>query len=232
MVPPPDTPEGLVLVAALIIGIGYALLLIADATTLATDASEWVGIPLLLGTVAIFALAGRMGEESGRVRSTELELARTVALREESVQPPNPDSALARVMKEHLRASAQTRCAVRSHAYAAGPALWGTLLALAAAVSWGIGWATGTTWPGYLAVVLELPAFVLLVLAVAVLGLGVGAARKVDGFERLSPRRWRQFDLRAPAIAEAVQAYGWLSEFDRTLWNDAGLGLPGAPATA
>jgi hypothetical protein len=214
------------LICALIVATGYLLLLVAESTTLANASGEFIALPLILGTIAIFSLAGRIALDDGRTRVAELELARTVAVHETSEQMPNPDSPLGGVLKEYLRTTTDARRVARSHAYAAGPVLWGTLLALAATVSWGIGLGTGGSWLAYLAIVLEWPALVLLTLGVAILGSAVGVRTKVDGFEWITPRRWRRYEERPVAVDDSIRACSWLEEFGRRTWLDAGLSAP------
>lgn len=214
-VPAPDTSEGRVLVYALLVAIVYVLILIADATTLADQAAEFIELPLILGVIISFAVGISLTSQYARIRLTELELARTVSVHEGPDQMPSADSPLGKVMKEYVRTTAEFRRRARSHAYAAGPVVWGSLFALSSVVIWGIGMATGTNWPIYLALVLELPALVLLTIGVVILGTTVGVRQKVDGFDMLTPRRWRRFDQRNPTVDEVLQGCEWLGELYR-----------------
>lgn len=215
--PSPDTPEGRTLIYALVVGVAYVLLLVADATTLANDSAGFIELPLILGTIASFATAGMLAADYARVRTLDLELARTVSVHRTADLMPLSDSPLAEVMREYARAAMEYRRSARSHAYAAGPIVWGTLVAFAATVSWGVGLATGTTWPVYLALVVELPALVLLTFGVAVLGTTIGANRSVAGFDLLTPRRWRRFDQFTKAIEETIRICPWLDDYSRAL---------------
>ena len=215
--PPPDTPEGRALIYALVLGVAYVLLLVADATTLANDSAAFIELPLILGTVASFAIASMLASEYARIRNLDLELARTVSVHRTSDQMPEPESPLGNVMKEYARASMEFRRSARSHAYAAGPIVWGTLVAFWAMVSWGVGLATGTTWLVYFALVVEIPALALLTFGIAVLGTTVGVNRRVDGFDALTPRRWRRFDQQTRTIEETIRICPWLDQFSRDL---------------
>ena len=215
--PPPDSPEGRVLIYALIIGISYVLLLVADAATLASLSAAFVPLPLILGTIASFAVGGMLVSEYARIRLTELELARTVSVRGSADEMPSADSPLGQVMKEYGRSAIDFRRAARSHAYAAGPILWGTLLAFASTVIWGIGFATSVTWTIDLALVIEIPALMLLTFGVAVLGTTIGIRQPVAGYDWLTPNRWRQYDRWTPAVDEAVRTCRWLDEFEHGL---------------
>ena len=217
--PPPDTPEGRALIYALVLGVAYVLLLVADATTFANNSAEFLELPLILGTIASFATGGMLASEFARIRNLDLELARTVSVHRSADQMPEADSPLGNVMKEYARASMEIRRSARSHAYAAGPIVWGTLVAFAATVSWIVGLATGTTWPVYFALIVEIPALVLLTFGVAVLGTTIGVNRKVEGFDALTPRRWRRYDQRTKAIEETFRICPWLDDFQRDLYS-------------
>lgn len=227
--PGPDTPEGRVLIYALIAGVAYIVLLIADATSLADASAEFIAIPLILGTVASFAVGGMVTSGYARIRLTELELARTVSVHEGSDQAPAADSSLGNVMKEYARVAVDFRRTARCHAYAAGPILWGTLLAFAAAVIWGVGLATGTIWPTYLALVTEIPAIIFLTLGVAVLGTTVGMGKNVEGFDWLTPQRWRRFNERSRAVEDSIRSFPWLDQYRQALWTTADLGSGTGP---
>lgn len=229
--PPPDTPEGRTLIYSLVLGVAYVLLVVADTTTLANDSAAFIELPLILGTIASFATAGMLVAGSARIRTLDLELARTVSVHKSADQMPFPDSPLAEVMREYARASLELRRSARSHAYAAGPIVWGTLAAFAATLCWGVGLATGTTWPTYLALVIELPALMLLTFGVSVLGTAIGMNRSVDGFAALTPRRWRWYNQPTRTIEQTIRICPWLDEYCRSLWASfAGRAVPEAGA--
>ncbi len=197
---------------ALFAGVVYVLLLLGVNTPLADQDSAWLPLVLILGTFVAFGLGSMLGADFARVRLVELELARTVAVHSGSGQAPESDSPLGRVLKEYAQSADEMRRHGRVHSYAAGPALWGAGFALAAAVLWGLSFTTGTVWVNYVAIVLLLPTIVLLFFSVSVLAFGIGFEKSVEGFDSLTPRRWRQFDGRSAAMAEAVATLPWLAE--------------------
>lgn len=211
--PEPDTPEGRVLIYGLVAGLAYVLLVVAFNTTLADQSAEFIQLPLLLGAISSLAVGVMLGADYARARHFELELARTVSVHAASGEMPAPDAPLGQVLKEYARAAVEQRGSARSHAYAAGPAVWGTLCALAATVSWGFSIASGADWLTYLALVIEVPAIALLVTSVSVLGTAIGLTREAAGFDVLTPRRWRRFNQTPPAVEEALRTCPWLQEF-------------------
>lgn len=216
-VPQPDTPEGRVLAYALIAATVYALLVVADNVSLANLSASFIQLPLILATIATFAIAGMLASDYARIRQFELELARTVSVHSGADQLPEPDSPLGNVLKEYARTSADLRQHARAHAYAAGPAVWGTLLTLAATVCWGLSIGSGAIWMTYLALVIELPALTLLVFSMSVLGTAIGVRRAVAGFDALTPRRWRRYSQRSSAVDDALKTCPWLDQFVRDL---------------
>jgi hypothetical protein len=215
--PPPDTPEGRVLIFALLAGTGYTLLLVADAASLADQVAAFITLPLILGTIATFATGGLLSAEYGRIRTVELELAKATAQPYGAGRTPTADSRLGSVWREYLRTADQMRRSARSLAYAAGPLLWGTLLALGSAISWGFDVGSGAIWPTYLALIGEIPALTFLTLGVAILATGVGSSRGFAVLGVLTPQRWKRWSDRVAAVDEAVQSIPWLEVFAQTL---------------
>ena len=231
-VPPPDTSEGRLVVLGVLVAAVYVLLLLADNTALADAAGAFVPLLLVLGTVIIFSIGGMLGADEARQRHFELELARTVAVHSGAGQLPESNTPLGRVLVEYLRSAEEMRQHGRIHAYAAGPALYGAAAALGAAVFWGIGLATGTIWLGYLAVVVELPAMVLLAFSVAMLANGSSRIRTTAGFNVLTPHRWRRHETQSSAFAEALSSLPWLKEAAETMVPPARAPTPVAPIGA
>lgn len=203
------------LVVGVIVGIAYAILLVAEATTLANQSAAFVPLLLVLGMIGAFSMGVLLATEYGQLRLLELEMAGAISAHDNPEDLPTPNSVVGVVLKEYVRASVEFRRSARCHAYAAGPLVWGALASLAAAVFWGLGFATGTTWPTYLALILVLPALVLLSGGVAILGTGVGRENSVPGFEFLSPQRWRRYGNRPAAIQTMLRECPWLEEFAR-----------------
>ena len=210
-VPPPDSTEGRALVIGLLAGVFYVMLLVGANTPLTNFDWVWIPLVLILATVVSFNLGARLDADHARVRLLELELARTVAVHSGAGQLPEADAPLGRVMTEYARTAEAMRRRARAHAYAAGPAIWGAGLALAAALLWGLSFTTTTVWVNYVAVVVELPAFVLLFYSVGVLALNVGGQREAAGFAALTPRRWRRYEERNAVLDATIATLPWLA---------------------
>lgn len=210
-VPPPDSTEGRALTIGLLVGVFYVMLLVGANTPLTNFDWVWIPLVLLLATIVTFNLGARLDADYGRVRLLELELARTIAVHSGAGQLPEPDAPLGRVLKEYALTAEAMRQRARAHAYAAGPAIWGAGASLAAALLWGLSLTTSTIWVNYLAVVVELPAFVLLFYAVGVLALNVGSQREAVGFAALTPRRWRRYDERSATLDATIATLPWLT---------------------
>lgn len=215
--PSPDTPAGRILIIGLLAGTVYALLLVGVNTSLADEAAIWVPLVLILGTLVSFFLGTMLGADRGRAQLLELELARTIAVHSGAGQLPEADSPLGKVLRGFVLASDEERRHTRVHAYAAGPAAWGAGSALAAAIVWGLSFSTSSPWVGYVAIVVELPALVLLSVSVAILASAIGWDREVPGFESLTPRRWRRYLERDETARQALAELPWLSAFARNL---------------
>ena len=186
------------------------MLLVAANTPLSNFDGVWVPLVLVLATIVSFNLGARLDADHARVRLLELELARTVAVHSGSGQLPDPEDPLGRVLAEYASTAEAMRRRGRTHAYAAGPAIWGAGCALAAAVLWGLSLTTSAVWVNYLAIVVELPAFVLLFYAIGVLALNIGGTREAAGFAALTPRRWRRYEERSTALDGAIAMLPWL----------------------
>lgn len=234
-VPAPDTSEGRLVILGVVVALAYVLLLVADNTPLADGAAAWVPLLLVLGTIVMFAIGATLGADAARVRHFELELSRTVAVHGGAGQLPEPNTPLGRVLVEYLRSAEETRDHGRVHSYASGPALYGAACALFAAVLWGVGLTTGGIWLGYLAVVVELPALVLLSFSVAVLASGPERLHSTAGFAVLTPRRWRRFDRAGAALEDAMTTLPWLKGARDTMVpptpSTVPLAAPAAPAS-
>jgi hypothetical protein len=229
-VPAPDTPEGRVVLAALIVGVVYVLLLVADDVSLAGASVWFVPLVLILATVVTFSVASMVGSDYARTRQFELELARTVAVHSVAGETPADGTPIGEVLKEYVRTADELRRTSRVHAYAAGPALYGAVTALGAAVFWGISLATGTIWLTYLAILVELPAFLTLVFAVTVLGTESGHRSDVPSFDALTPHRWRHYQQANPAVDVALRGLPWLHEFAEETRTSGWVSTPAAPS--
>lgn len=209
-IPAPDSTEGRALIVALIVGIFYALLLVGANTPLSNFDWVWIPLVLVLATIVSFQLSARLDSDHARAEMLELELARTVAVHAGSGQLPGPGSPLGRVLTEYARTADAMRRRARAHAYAAGPALWGAAFALVAAVLWGLSVTGAVDWVNYLAIVVELPALVLLFYTVGALALNIGGEREVEGFVALTPRRMRRYASRSATYEATIAEVPWL----------------------
>lgn len=226
-VPSPDTSEGHALIAGLLAGVLYVLLLVGANTPLSNFDWVWVPLVLVLATIVSFNLSARLDADYARVRLLELELARTVAVHGTSGQLPERDTPLGRVLTEYAHTAEAMRRRARAHAYAAGPAIWGAGFALAGALLWGLSLTTSSVWVNYLAIVVELPAFVLLFYAIGVLALNVGGHREAAGFAALTPRRWRRYEERNAALDATLASLPWLTQGDAAPTDAAAPSPPG-----
>jgi len=216
-VPQPDTPAGRVLTTSLIVGTVYTLILVADNVPMTNQSAWFVPLLLILATIVSFFIVSSVGADYARIRHFELELARTVAVHSATGQAPEAGTALGTVLKEYVRTADEVRRHARVHAYAAGPSVYGAVLTLGAAVFWGMSFTTGAIWLNYLAVVVELPALMLLVFSVSVLGTSIGSGVGVPGFDALTPTRWRHYQEPNPGLDEALRGLPWLNEFAESI---------------
>ncbi len=230
-VPPPDSTEGRALILGLLAAILYVSLLVAANTPLTNFDWTWVPLVLILATILTFNLGARLDSDHARANLLELELARTIAVHRGSGQLPEAESPLGRVLSEYARTAEATRRRARVHAYAAGPAVWGAGCALAAAFFWGLSYTTSTVGLNYLAIVIELPAFVLLFYAIGILALNVGGRRSVVGFAALTPRRWRRYDERSASLEAAFATLPWLADEKSQFSQDGPTVVPGSSST-
>jgi len=197
----------------MIVGIVYVLLLVADNVPLADQSAWFVPLLLILATIVTFFIVSSVGADYARIRHFELELARTVAVHSVAGQLPEPGTPIGEVLKEYVCTADEVRRHARVHAYAAGASVYGAILTLGAAVFWGMSFTTGAIWLTYLGVLVELPALMLLVFAVTILGTAVGARDEIPGFEALTPHRWRHYREPNPGLDAALGGLPWLNVF-------------------
>jgi len=210
-----------VLAVSLMAGTVFALLLVAVNTSMVNWSAAWIPLVLILAALLSLTLSSRLLTDRSNVRLVELELARTVSVHSAAGQLPEAGTPLGGVLREYVRTADEMRRHWRTDAYAAGPAMWGAALALLAAIFWGLSFSTGTVWVGYLSIVVELPALTLLFFSVATIATAAGQTRAVSVFAVLTPRRWRTFDDRTPAVDEALAGIPWLAEYARSLQTAA-----------
>lgn len=213
--PPPDSREGVVLVAAGSLALVYVLLFVAQYDTMVRLAFSVTTLSLILSVVSAFALGVMLGSDISTFQRLELELARTVLAYVGSGTPPPSEAPLAGVWRAHVAAAEEARRMGRAHAYALGLFASAGLLSLGAALLSGLGTVTGTRDVSGLGMFVEWFAFAFLVAGAAAVVASVGYSAPVPFFENVAPRRWRRNAGRQQAVDGAVSEIAWLSEYSR-----------------
>jgi len=210
--PPPDSPGGLVILVAIILGTAYVLLLVGTYSSLAAEAPWIIPLNLALGVVVSFFLVSMIGSDRARATQFELEFARTVEAHLAAGETLVEASPLGGILAEYARAADRQRRAAREHVYAAGPALYSTALALAATLLIGLAYATGSSDAIIgLAMVAELVAFFLLTLTAGALALSIGRHEEVRGFDVIMPRRWSRVADASFPFTHALTGVPWVT---------------------
>ena len=189
--PPPDSPGGLAILFAIILGAAYILLLVGAYSALCAEAGWFVPLNLVLSVVVSFFLVSMLGSDRARATEFELEFARTAEAHLSAGETLVEASPLGGILSEYARAAEEQRRSVREHLYAAGPALYSTAFALLSTLLVGLALVGGAL-PNLLGigVLLELGAFVLLGLSAGALAMSVGRDGEVRGFDIIVLRRW------------------------------------------
>jgi hypothetical protein len=194
----------------------YVLVLIAEYNPM-TALSLWItSLSLVVGTVGAFALAAMLGADIAAYQRLELDLARTVLAYVGSGSAPASDAPLAGVWRAYVSAADESRRVARSHAYALGPFVVGGFLSLTALLLTILGGVTATQNLLGVGLVVEVPAFFLLLAGGAALALTVGYSTPVPVYDSLAARRWRRNSGRAEAVETALGSIPWLPEFARS----------------
>jgi hypothetical protein len=210
--PPPDSPGGLAVLGALILGVVYVLLLVGAYSDLEAQVLWFVPLTLILAVIASFFLVSMIGSDRARATDFELEFARTVQAHLAAGETLVKASPLGGILSEYARAADEQRRSAREHTYAAGPAIYSTGLALASTLIFGLAFVTGT--PAGLLVVgflAELGALVLLALAAGLLVLSVGRAKEVREFDPLVLRRWSPVTRPSFPFTHSLSDVPWAS---------------------
>lgn len=189
--PRPDSPGGLAVLGAIILGTAYLLLLVGAYSALSAEALWIVTLNLLLSALVTLSLISMIASDRARAAMFELEFARTVQAHLAAGETLVEASPLGGILKEYARAASEQRRAAREHVYAASPALFSTALSLAATLVVGLAYATGSD-PDLIGIgmLIELGALVLLALAAGALTFSVGRAADVAWFDAIALRRW------------------------------------------
>jgi hypothetical protein len=211
-VPPPDSPGGLALLGALILGTAYVLLLVGAYSALEAQVLWFVPLTLLLAVVASFFLVSMIGSDRARATDFELEFARTVQAHLAAGETLVEASPLGGILSEYASAADEQRRSAREHTYAAGPAVYGTGFALLSTLFFGLAFVTGT--PAGLLVIgflAELGALILLAFAAGLLVLSVGRSKEVREFDALVLRRWSQVARPSFPFSHSLSDVPWAS---------------------
>lgn len=197
--PPPDSPAGLTVLSAIILGAAYVLVLVGAYSALSAEALWVVSLNLVLAVFVSLILVSMTASDRARAAAFELDFARTVEAHLAAGEALVEASPLGGILQEFARAADEQRRAAREHVYAASPAVYSSALAVLATLMVGLAYATGGD-PDLigLAMVVELFAFVLLVLTAGALALSVGRYSEVSAFGAIVLRRW--LDVARPSF--------------------------------
>jgi len=197
------------------LGLVYVVVLLSEYSPMLSFSWDLVGLTLIVGTVGTFALATMLGIDINSFQRLDLDLAETILAVTPYGAAPAPEAPVAGVWRAYVTTSEEARRVARAHAYAFGPFLVGTVLALAATLLAGLGNLAAVPDLIGLALLVELFALVGLFAGGAALLLTVGYASPVPGFDFFAAKRWRRNVGRAHAIDEALSSVPWLREFHR-----------------
>jgi hypothetical protein len=211
--PPPDSPGGYSVLWAIILGLVYILLMIGAYSAFCAEGFWVVTLNLVLGAIVSFFLIASLASERSRATSFELEFARTVEAHQAAGETLAEASPLGGILASYAHAAEDQRRAAREHSYAAGPAVYSTAIALGATLLLGLSYATGSD-PNLIgvAMLVELPAFVLLGLSTGILALSVGRSADVKEFDAIVLRRWVQVTKPSFAFTHALSSVPWAAE--------------------
>lgn len=208
--PPPDSRAGLALLGSIVMGLVYVLVFVSTYSALSAEGLWVVVLTLLLGVVVSFFLVSMISSERARASDFELEFARTVQAHLAAGETIIETSPLGGILTEYARVARDQRSSAREHAYAAGPAIYGTGFALVSTLLLGLAYAVGS--PANLigvAMLFELPAFLLLFFSTALLALSVGRAKEVAEFSPLVLRRWLRISEPSFPFTHSVSDVPW-----------------------
>lgn len=212
----PDSPGGLAVLGAIVLGLAYVIVMVSNYSALCAEALWVVVLNLLLGAVASFFLISMIASDRARATDFELEFARTVQAHVAAGETLVEASPLGGILRAYARAAHEQRAAAREHAYAAGPAIGSTGLAVLATLLVGLAYAVGSP-PDLIgvAMVIEFGAFVLLGLSAGILALSVGRRAEVVEFDALVLRRWSGVADPSFPFTYALSEVPWATHPDR-----------------
>lgn len=231
--PAPDTRGGLALLGAIILGVAYLLLLVGAYSALSAQALWVVTVNLILSVVVTLFLVSMISSDRARATEFELDFARTVQAHLAAGETLVEASPLGGILTEYARAAKEQRQLAREHAYAAGPAVYSTALALLATLVVGLAFVTGGV-PNVIGfgMVVELGALVFLALTAGSLAFSVGRRAEVAGFDVLVLRRWSRVARPSFPFTHALSEVPWVVDAVRDVppapWAE-GIVSPSAP---
>lgn len=231
--PPPDSPGGVAILWAIVLGLGYVLLLVGAYSALCAEALWVVTLNLVLGSILSLSLGMMIASDRARAIDFELEFARTVQAHRAAGETLVEASPLGGILRAYARAAREQRMSAREHAYAAGPAIGSTGVALFATLLVGLAYATGSD-PDLIgiAMLVELVAFVLLAFSTGLLALSVGRRTEVPEFDALVLRRWSDLSRPIFPATHSLSEVPWAAEPDEAgptpLWQESAAPAPGS----
>jgi uncharacterized membrane protein YhdT len=215
------------LLGAIFLGIVYVVIFGGAYSAFTAEATWVVGLNLVISVLVTFFLVSMIGSDRARASDFELEFARTVQAHLAAGETLVEASPLGGILHEYARVARDQRNAAREHAYAAGPAIYSTALALIAAFLVGLAYAIGVD-PNTLglAMLFELGAFVLLVLTTGILALSVGRTSEVPEFDALILRRWSRVATPSFPFTHSLGEVPWAAEaplpVNPPIWQETG----------
>ena len=211
--PAPDSPAGLAVLGALILGTAYVLLFVGAYSALSALALWVVTLNLVLGVVVSFFLVSMIASDRARAIEFELEFARTAQAHLAAGETLVEASPLGGILSEYARSANEQRRAAREHVYAASPAIYSTLLALVATLLVGLAYVGGAV-PNLvgLGMLFELGAFVLIALSAGALALSVGRGAEVAWFDTFVLRRWSGVARPSFPFSHSLTEVPWAAE--------------------
>ena len=229
--PPPDSRAGLALLGAIFLGIVYVVIFGGAYSAFTAEATWVVGLNLILSVFVTFFLVTMISSDRARAADFELEFARTVQAHLAAGETLVEASPLGGILHEYARVAHDQRNAAREHAYAAGPAVFSTAFSIVGAFLVGFAYSIGTD-PNTLglAMLVELGAFVLLVLTTGILVLGVGRTSEVPEFAPLVLRRWAKVATPSFPFTHSLTDVPWAAQaplpVNPPLWQETGAVTP------
>lgn len=212
-VPPPDSPGGLAILGALILGVAFLLLLVGAYSALSAQALWIVTLNLVLGVVVAMFLVSMIGSDRARATAFELDFARTVQGHLAAGETLAEATPLGGILQGYAHAANEQRRSVREHLYAASTAVYSTALALLATLLVGLAYVGGdsSNLVG-LGLIFELGALTLLALTAGLLALSVGRDADVVGIDAIVLRRWYRAATPSFPFMHSLREVPWAAE--------------------